>query len=265
MLSQLIRIVCGVFLVIFITPAGFADQDVGNNNKNSSELLISDCVKCHLKEIEDIEEAGLAHKTDIDCVDCHPGHRPKAFENIPHCNKCHAEEPHFQQQQCLNCHRNPHRPRAIKLPKKATAACLTCHQTQGVELVQFPSYHSSLECTDCHHEHGELPECMACHLPHADTMTETACRNCHQPHKPLDVSYADEIPSADCGGCHSEALDLLLATKSKHGQLSCAGCHSSRHKTIPKCQNCHGVPHAQGIMDKFPRCGECHGTAHDIH
>jgi hypothetical protein len=33
---------------------------------------------------------------------------------------------------------------------------------------------------------------------------------------------------------------------------------------VPKCQDCHGVPHAAGIMSKFPKCGDCHGIAHDL-
>jgi hypothetical protein len=33
---------------------------------------------------------------------------------------------------------------------------------------------------------------------------------------------------------------------------------------MPKCQDCHGVPHPAGIMAKFPVCGECHKIAHDL-
>jgi len=33
---------------------------------------------------------------------------------------------------------------------------------------------------------------------------------------------------------------------------------------MPKCQDCHGEKHPQGIVAKFPKCGDCHGIAHDL-
>jgi len=44
----------------------------------------------------------------------------------------------------------------------------------------------------------------------------------------------------------------------------CAFCHQEKHKMVPKCQDCHGMPHPAGIMAKFPVCGECHKIAHDL-
>ena len=44
----------------------------------------------------------------------------------------------------------------------------------------------------------------------------------------------------------------------------CAFCHKEKHKTVPKCQDCHGTPHPAGMMAKFGKCGDCHGIAHDI-
>ena len=223
------------------------------------------CQKCHLKEIEAIETEGLAHKTEISCIDCHRGHKPKSLENIPNCSQCHEGTPHFDQLQCLNCHRDPHRPLQIKLPKKAHAECLTCHDTQGEELVQHQSYHSQLVCTDCHYEHGFLPECMSCHKSHAAVMAEEQCQDCHAPHKPLEMVFATaEIPSAFCAPCHLEASTVLAKTQKKHGQLSCVECHMEQHATITECQECHGEPHASAMHTKFPLCGDCHGTAHNL-
>lgn len=238
------------------------EENIATNNVN---LFLSDCDKCHQKEINDIAEAGLAHQTELTCTDCHKGHRPKSFENIPNCSLCHVGNPHYQLQQCLICHRNPHRPLDIKLPKKAHHECLTCHEPQGIELATYPSYHSDLVCTDCHQRHGQLPPCMSCHKGHNQQMTEGVCQNCHQPHKPLEISYADSTPTSDCSGCHSDAAGQLASSTKKHRLLSCADCHRQKHKMIPQCTTCHGAPHADAMLEKFPDCGSCHGTAHDLH
>ncbi|MCF6266423.1 MAG: cytochrome C [Desulfuromusa sp.] len=253
--------ILAVFLLgCTVTPNWGADSAAAAEKPLDREF----CRKCHTKEIDDIETKGMAHKTEIDCVDCHAGHKPKSFENIPRCSLCHSDAPHYNQLQCLNCHRNPHRPLEIKFPKKAYAECLTCHETQGEELQQFPSYHSTLACTDCHHQHKDLPECTSCHQSHDPTMAEETCQTCHAPHKPLQIAYSDDTPTSFCSPCHAEATGLLEKTQSKHGQLSCAECHMNQHGTIPACEECHGKPHAPGIHNKFSSCGECHGTAHQL-
>jgi bacterioferritin-associated ferredoxin len=81
---------------------------------------------------------------------------------------------------------------------------------------------------------------------------------------PKVVTYSSDIPSKDCGACHKQAFDLLTASKSKHKTFSCAFCHQEKHKTVPKCQDCHGTPHPAGMMSKYPKCGDCHNTAHDL-
>jgi len=95
-------------------------------------------------------------------------------------------------------------------------------------------------------------------------MVVTDCKKCHKAHMPKKVTYASETPSKDCAACHKKALDLLAASKVKHNALACAFCHQVEHRTIPKCQDCHGSPHAAGIMRKFQKCGECHSIAHDL-
>ena len=232
--------------------------DTGTQSDNSF------CKKCHSKEIEEVETEGFAHKTKVSCIDCHSGHRPKSLENIPRCSQCHEGTPHYDQLQCLNCHRNPHQPLKIKLPKKAHAECLTCHDSQGGELQQFPSYHSTLACTDCHYEHGFLPECMSCHKSHSNSMAEESCQACHAPHKPLELAYDVNIPTSLCVPCHLEATKLLQKMQSKHSQLSCVKCHMNQHAAIPECGECHGKPHAAALHAKFPDCGSCHGTAHSL-
>lgn len=262
--NQICTILLLIFLQFFFSFSVLAANNPSLADNNRGELRLSDCDKCHQKELSDLLEAGLAHKTELSCRDCHSGHRPKSFENIPHCALCHNDQPHYQLQQCLPCHQNPHRPREIRLPKKAHNECMTCHLSQGDQLARNPSYHSALVCTDCHQQHGQLPPCMSCHKGHNNQMTEEVCQNCHQPHQPLAISYAAATPTSDCSGCHSQALQQLNASPKKHRRLTCATCHPQRHKTITGCRTCHGEPHADAILDRFPDCGACHGKAHSL-
>jgi len=262
--KQISKILLLIFLHFFFIYPALAEQNDVTAVSPSINLTLSDCDKCHLKQIGDINEAGLAHNTELTCRDCHTGHRPRSFENIPSCNRCHNDSPHYKLQKCLICHRDPHRPLEIKLPKKAHIECMSCHESQGEELASYPSYHSDLVCTDCHLEHGQLPPCMSCHKGHNKKMQEEVCQNCHQPHKPLDVSYALSTPSSDCAGCHLTAAELLATSTKKHRLISCATCHQQKHKAIPTCRSCHGSPHADEIINKFPTCGACHGVAHDL-
>jgi len=262
--KQICKLLLIIFLHFFFAGTVLAAENQTTAAENQQDLILADCDKCHLAEIDDLNEAGLAHKTELSCSDCHPGHRPKTFDNIPRCSLCHSGSKHYQLQQCLNCHHNPHRPREIILPKKAHIECMSCHETPGVELANYQSYHSDLVCTDCHQEHGQLPACMSCHNGHTEKMAEDECQNCHQPHKPLDVTYANDISSRDCAICHADAYDQLKSSTRQHQILSCAACHQTKHKTIPACQNCHGSLHADDILAKFPECGACHGPAHTL-
>ncbi|PLX98390.1 MAG: cytochrome C [Desulfuromonas sp.] len=222
------------------------------------------CALCHPDIATTIANDGQAHKTDVSCEDCHAGHKPKSMENIPYCSMCHTEEPHYELEQCLICHRDPHQPLQIKLPKKAQTACLTCHEQPGLDMAASPSYHSSLVCTDCHGSHGYMPECMSCHNGHSQDMTEANCQDCHAPHKPLEMVFAhSDFPSSFCAQCHEQAATLLAASPRKHRDVNCASCHQ-QHGRIPDCRDCHGQPHPETLHQKFPSCSECHGIAHDL-
>lgn len=253
------------FLHFFLALPLCAEQSTFETVVPQKNLSFPRCNNCHIKETNDITEAGFAHGSQLSCGDCHSGHRPKSFENIPNCSRCHTGSPHYQLEQCLICHRNPHRPLEITLPKKAHTECMSCHKTQGDDLAKHKSYHSNLVCTDCHQHHGQLPACLSCHRGHNAEMIESVCQNCHQPHKPLDISYADNTPSSDCGGCHTQAFKQLTTSTKNHNQITCTGCHRQKHKRIPECSDCHGKLHADQILERFPNCGDCHGTAHDLH
>lgn len=227
-------------------------------------LSVDDCLKCHEKQPMEIEANGAAHKTKINCRDCHQGHRPAVANNIPQCSMCHSGQKHFELKDCTSCH-NPHQPLAIVLKGELKAPCLTCHTGPQQQMDASPSKHGGLACNFCHAEkHGVIPECLQCHEPHSDKMTQADCKTCHQAHQPLTLTYGPQTASVLCAACHQTAFNQLAATATKHHDVACVTCHQNKHKTVPKCSDCHGLPHAETIHQKFPKCGECHNTAHDL-
>jgi predicted CXXCH cytochrome family protein len=227
-------------------------------------LSNSDCVKCHAKPVADIDAKGGKHKSEIGCQDCHSGHPPAVKKIIPECSQCHSGKPHYKLKGCLGCHKNPHTPKVITFAKSESNACLTCHAPQIKQLQDNKSKHTALACAFCHDIHGKKPLCTSCHKTHSADIVPADCQKCHKAHMPKVVTYAAETPSKWCAACHKKAYDLLAASKAKHSKLPCTTCHVAKHKTVPKCQDCHGTPHPAGMMAKFTGCKECHYTAHDL-
>jgi predicted CXXCH cytochrome family protein len=248
--------IAGLFLAV---PPALAEDQAAK-----AVLTAADCVKCHQKEPQEIAANGAAHKTQIGCQDCHAGHRPSVANNIPECSNCHSGEAHYQIKGCVSCH-NPHSPLDIALKGELKEVCLTCHADQGKELVASPSKHAEVSCNFCHADkHGNIPVCTDCHQPHSDKMTQADCKSCHQAHMPLTLTYGASVPSTQCAACHGQAFGLLQASPTKHRDIACVTCHADKHKTVPQCSDCHGLPHAEGMHQRFPKCGECHNIAHDL-
>jgi hypothetical protein len=245
------------FMCVAILPAQIMAADA------KPELTDKDCAKCHAGPPGDIVAAGARHKSEVSCTDCHESHKPITPANIPDCSECHDGEKHFELTDCLTCHENPHRPLEIKLGDE-TAACLTCHDPQIEQLRANKSKHTELFCTDCHDEHGKVPNCVDCHDTHSEQMVQADCAKCHQAHQPTLLAYGSGVPNKDCGACHDGALASLSATPTKHQDVACVDCHEKKHQTVPECVMCHESPHPAGIMKKFPTCGACHYVAHDL-
>lgn len=226
-------------------------------------LSNDDCLKCHDNPPADLAAHGGKHK-DVGCLGCHVGHPPKVKKPIPQCSECHMGKPHFELTGCLNCHKNPHTPLNILFGNNITEACLTCHTQQIAQLREFKSKHSALNCSMCHDVHRKVPQCTQCHKPHSSDMVVADCKKCHKAHQPKNVTYAADVPSVNCGACHKNALETLTASTSKHHTFACAFCHQEKHRMIPNCEDCHGLPHPKGIHAKFAKCGECHNIAHDL-
>lgn len=239
---------------------------------DAPKLLNSDCIKCHAKPPADIDAKGGAHKSAVGCQDCHVGHPPAVKKPIPQCSMCHSDKPHYKLSGCLECHRNPHTPKEIRFGTNVTDPCLTCHTQQIVKLKENPSKHTALSCSFCHNEHGKIPKCTSCHkmkgsqgeVYHSADITLKDCRRCHQAHMPKNVAYGNDTPNKYCASCHSKAYSLLVASKAKHSKLLCVSCHEKKHKMVPKCTDCHGVPHPAAMMSRFAKCQDCHNIGHDI-
>ncbi|MEW6290921.1 MAG: cytochrome c3 family protein [Thermodesulfobacteriota bacterium] len=251
--------ICGFIIVQFSRPVAAQGQ---HNAAVQATVSAGDCVKCHDGIVLTLQRKGEAHRPL--CMDCHQGHPPADMEIVPSCGRCHRDGPHFALPGCIECHLDPHQPLEISFRRDITAPCLTCHTKQSEQLLANPSIHSKLACSACHTFHGQIQPCQNCHLPHADTMGRDSCRGCHQAHMPLVVAYGENIVSEDCGSCHKGAYQTMAATWSKHREVPCAQCHAGRHAMIPRCQDCHGVPHPREILGQFKECGDCHGVAHEL-
>ncbi len=72
-----------------------------------------------------------------------------------------------------------------------------------------------------------------------------------------------------CAQCHTAVFSRLQSQGGRH-QLVCTFCHKVYHTyapgkveykdAIPKCKNCHGLPH--GDDPEVGTCGNCHSNAH---
>ncbi len=258
---SIIFLIAGLFVLLIAAGVSLAADAKAAPARPT--LSNDDCWKCHANPPTDLAANGGKHQ-GVGCTGCHNGHPPTVKKPIPQCNDCHGGKPHFELKGCLGCHRNPHTPLKITFTNNMTEPCLTCHTKQIEQLKKFPSKHSAQNCSMCHDVHRKIPQCTQCHKPHSADITAADCTKCHKPHMPTQVAYADDTPSKFCGACHSQVLKTLTAGKVKHASFACAFCHKEKHKTVPKCQDCHGVPHPAGIMAKFPKCGECHKIAHDL-
>jgi len=230
-------------------------------------LQISDCQKCHVKELRLIADNGGKHRDAVSCVDCHREHPPRGANAIPACALCHdvQKREHFAVDGCLGCH-PPHTPLQISYQDvpRVSPACQTCHPDPPAELQEYQSNHSVLDCKACHPQHGKFLDCLTCHEPHLPGQGYQDCRQCHQPHSPLKVVYMNNLASEHCASCHVLQGEQLQQTTTKHRLLLCVYCHKSQHKRVPKCETCHFRPHVSGMHEKFPDCVTCHIGPHNL-
>ena len=234
-------------------------------------LTTRECARCHYSVYLSIKNGKGAHRKD--CMFCHETYHSFQRgltwdERVPHCQNCH-DLPHGDSKEmtaCLKCHSNAHAPLASLKMESIEPFCTTCHAQQAKEIKDYPSGHSAVDCSVCHHDtHGYRPACTECHeKPHTKYVDNTACMACHNPHMPTNISYGTDVPNEVCAGCHPDPVERMNSTSAAHGRLQCVFCHAEKHGNIPSCQSCHSIPHAKKMIEKFGDCSKCHGNPHDL-
>jgi len=230
-------------------------------------LTVTQCGQCHPGVFRDLKNDGVRHR--FDCQKCHArfhAYNPKKGgweELMPKCASCH-EQPHGAAiTDCASCHANPHAPKKVAMTNRLVNACRECHPSPQEQLVKFPSKHSKLACQRCHTSHGYKPTCFNCHKPHHAGQGADTCTKCHPVHQPLRIVYEKNTPAVTCGACHAKVYAKWQKSPSKHAKVNCAECHLARHKFIPQCVDCHKLPHAKGVHERYPKCLSCHLDVHD--
>lgn len=230
----------------------------------------AECGRCHSRFYYLIKTEGGKHR--IDCKLCHvqfhvhfPG-KVEYKEILPKCSACHEQVHGADLAQCSECHTNAHTPMNISAKSALERGCYMCHPDVDKEMKTYITQHTELYCSTCHHtRHRYVPECMECHRPHAEEMTQAMCLTCHPPHKARQVVYPEDIRREACAGCHQDAYNKLEQSGTIHSGFSCARCHPE-HQAIKRCRECHPEPHLNrpALLQKYPACGRCHGVAHNV-
>lgn len=282
----LIRYLC-IFCAITLFPNNnslAAEQDFTKESLSELEnnrLTTVQCMQCHPAIANLLRTKGAKHG-HVECRQCHlqvhtyiEG-KTNYVDILPKCERCHGKPHGDELIQCSSCHQEAHAPLDIPASRALSQGCYVCHPELDKQIKTFPTKHTYLYCTSCHHtKHGYKPACLECHQAHAGRITTPGlitestnpldqCISCHPPHKALKVSYPDDTDNTVCAFCHSKADEMLRLKYTKHTALKCVSCHPENHKTIKRCKECHGEPHPQDMLKKFNSCGSCHGIAHSV-
>ena len=152
--------------------------------------------------------------------------------------------------------------------------CAKCHEGQhGFEVVEEQKasiIHTSLDCTDCHGNHGGSSACVDCHDPatgsgaleHAQH-TNVNCTACHD-RSGLSIWFDQEPDSRHFGEYVTRRFAHTLTSWPSHNlstEVNCLKCHHLRDSNTPatvpdiNCRVCH--VHADGAVQfwctDFPR------------
>ena len=101
--TAIVFIACGLLLSLGNSQRAEAAFGGGSDAKLGND----DCVKCHTTIVQQVQEAGNKHKSEVSCMECHDGKHPPGTEKgtlIPACSSCHEGEPHFELANCVSCH-----------------------------------------------------------------------------------------------------------------------------------------------------------------
>ncbi len=247
----------------------------------TATMPTEECMQCHPSIATLLRTAGAMHGR-VECRQCHLqvhtfiSGKTNYEDILPKCERCHGQPHGKEQVKCSSCHQEAHAPLNIPANRALSQGCYTCHPKLDKDIKIFPTRHTDLYCTSCHHStHGYKPDCLECHEPHIGQVPGTCniehiktafdqCISCHPPHKALKVIYPNDTSNAICSFCHRKAKEMLNRSNTKHTALLCIKCHPDQHKTIIRCKECHGKPHPEEMLKQYNSCGGCHGVAHSV-
>ncbi len=220
------------------------------------------------------------------------------------CRMCHnsphvlgvLETPHFtsgnpaspgEQQGCQSCHgpagdhlANPMNVKPLRFGKdsnvpveKQNAACLGCHEKQGLSDWHTSTHASAgVTCASCHDVHSprdaaldrdrQLGLCFDCHQEKRQALRRrshhpieeglVACGDCHNPHGSAGPGQLRAASVNDtCNNCHSEKRGPFLWEHPPAAD-DCTNCHQP-----------HGSVHPNLLTQRTPfLCQQCHSEAY---
>ncbi len=252
-----------------------------------------------------------------DCSECHGKHNiasvsdpssPSYRTNVPYlCGKCHREGAPVariykinERNIIENYSQSIHGEGLFKKGLTVTATCVDCHG--GHKVLPHTDKGSTIHpkniantCMQCHSRiedvhkqiidnkkweknHGEIPACTDCHLPHKIRKESTvlrvsdkACLNCHEDEnigmtvdgkvKSLHINKEDIKSSVHnevtCVKCHSDVNPLLKRPCQTANKVDCSGCHINIAEEYKK--SGHGIA-KKNMVEGSPDCISCHGS-----
>jgi hypothetical protein len=242
----------------------------------AGHALLGKCASCH--DVKDWNDASPIPTTVFDHTSPTMTDYPLEGRHKPlRCAECH-EKWHFVPQaheDCLTCHRDPHRGAQDHGFGKPCASCHPTptgwavkafdHTLSGYEL---EGEHADVKCEKCHTARHTArsrltavahEDCDSCHEdPHAAKFEPTPCFQCHAPTSWKEVADFDHTRTkfplegahekVECDACHLK----VTATGEKKSQFSdlphelCTDCHQddNPHTDAVKpetCTDCHTV------------------------
>jgi len=231
--------------------------------ETTSETDWADCLGCHdlggdnLPTLSDLRIPGFGGTIRRDCLECHERVDLAGINNV----WSHDTRPLAAHVDCLVCHSaSPHGtenpPKPARWGKRTEEQCFSCHRTIELALAQ-------------QYSHGFVPG--------------VRCRDCHNPHKPLQAALPEPLLSSDiaelrgtaydwresnrlCMGCHPEA-ELTLSLSRGFVTLNTVNYHSlhlERGRVMCiECHDPHGSLH-QGMLRTQLLTGEIFGFHGDL-
>ena len=247
------------------------------------ELAFGRCLDCH----EDPHRGEFAARDGGECGPCHAEHgfTPTLFGTDAHASTAFALEGRHSAAACGRCHAGAHPRLDLRVPQQQ---CADCHQNPHGD--QFAAEMRSGGCAHCHSP-------VAWSAPNIDHRTWpltgahalAQCSSCHDPSEAdrkagRGASYRGV--ARDCEGCHDDVH--LGQFRLGEPLRACGFCHGTEAFTIARfdhvrlagyplqgahehveCEDCHAQQTLRNGLSTvryrlgYVRCADCHRSPHE--